>query len=739
MTQPGTTTTVHDTQAALVHSADIRFAPVRVSLPYQVGLLVVAVAMLLLPVIYVGLIGLLAAGTWYYATNSGGLIFALGGVSFWLAVSPILAGVIGMLFMVKPIFARPPKPPEPHCLDRDEEPVLYAFVERLCRAIGAPPPREIHVDLAVNAAAGFRHGVRSMLRRDLVLTIGLPLVTSFSVRQLAGVLAHEFGHFTQATAMRFSYVIGTVNHWFARVVFERDQWDLSLERMKKDTDVGLVTLILGLASICIWISRRILWVLMHVGHALSCYLMRQMEYNADAHQVQVAGSDSVREILLDLTRLEVAKSLAEGHLNHLWEEGRRAADFPSLIRLHAEQFGRDPEAVAQLDQAVLQRKGALFDTHPSAAKRIRHAEKLRAVPAITSTQAAVALFHRFERISEEVTASAYRQTFGEQAEVATTVSARDAADDAANASARSDAANRLVFGTHVLHFGVAPQAGNPTPAGGGAEGVAALRQARERVVACFATLPAILTRYDEMLRRLYGAEAALALDNAGVPYWKAGYDLPTEPPDAMWAIKHAAEEERLALRGELAPTFDAVAARVDAAIALSLLPDIRRRLSPSAPERDALAAMVGALRAIVDSWGQTADLHINCNHIALLSRAAESHEREEQFQRSGSRLLHETYTMLERLFARLNETPYPFGHRRGPVSIARFAVPEEPRRGMAILQDAGAALERIMMLYHRCWGELALLVEEVERVAGLPALEVPTPETESEAHTGSSG
>jgi Zn-dependent protease with chaperone function len=727
-TQPDPATVIDDPKSALIDAAEIRFEPVRVPLAYQFGLAIVAVAMLLLPAIYVALIGVLAAGTWYWATHAGAVIFGAGGISLYAAaayVGPIFAGAAGVLFMIKPLFAQHPKPPAPVTVDPAQEPTLHAFVRRLCRAIGAPPPREIDVDLTVNASASFRHGMRSMFGRDLVLTIGLPLVTGFDVRQFAGVLAHEFGHFTQATAMRFSYVIGSVNHWFARVVFERDEWDLSLEQARAKTKVGGVALVLGLASICIWISRRILRLLMHAGHGLSCYLMRQMEYNADAHQAQVAGSDSVRETLLGLAMLEVAKGVAEGQVDQLWAEGRKATDFPSLIRLHADQVRGDAEAAARLDQAVLQQKATLFDTHPSAADRIRHAEGLKAVPAITSAQPATALFHRFEQISEEVTARAYRLAFGEQAEAVASLSARDAADDAARASAGWHAVDRLVFRTPVLQFGVAPRVSSPTPAASVAEGVAALAEARERMIEAWPALPSILSRYEEMLKRLYGAAAALALDNAGVPYWKASFDLPTEPPDELWAIKHDAEAERLQLRGELAPVFDAVAARADAAVALALHPDIRRGLGASSPTAEALSAPIGALQVIVEAWAQIADLHSNCTHIALLSRAAASHEREEQFQRSGSRLLAETHDLLERLFARLNETPYPYDHGRGPVSIARYAVPELPRKGIAILQDAGAAQQRIMALYHRCWGELATLVEQVEQAVGLPALEVP--------------
>lgn len=53
-----------------------------------------------------------------------------------------------------------------------------------------------------------------------MLTIGLPLVAGLSLQQLAGVLAHEFGHFSQGAGMRLTYIVRSINAWFLRVVYE---------------------------------------------------------------------------------------------------------------------------------------------------------------------------------------------------------------------------------------------------------------------------------------------------------------------------------------------------------------------------------------------------------------------------------------------------------------------------------------------------------------------------------------
>lgn len=133
-----------------------------------------------------------------------------------------------MLFMLRPLVAAAPKQASLQRLEPEDEPLLFAFVARLCRAVGAPRPHAIHLDCQVNTSASFWRGWLGMFSGRLVLTIGMPLAVGLSLREFAGVLGHEFGHFAQGGGMRLTYIIRSVNHWFTRVVYERDERDMRL-------------------------------------------------------------------------------------------------------------------------------------------------------------------------------------------------------------------------------------------------------------------------------------------------------------------------------------------------------------------------------------------------------------------------------------------------------------------------------------------------------------------------------
>jgi Zn-dependent protease with chaperone function len=130
------------------------------------------------------------------------------------------------------------------------------------------------------------------------------LVAGLTLPQFAGVLAHEFGHFSQGTGMRLGRTIRGVNAWFHRVVYERDGWDEALQRGTQEGGwTGLAYL--G-AQLMVGLGRKLLFGLMVVGHAVSCFLSRQMELDADQYGARVAGSSTFADTSLRVRVLNAA-------------------------------------------------------------------------------------------------------------------------------------------------------------------------------------------------------------------------------------------------------------------------------------------------------------------------------------------------------------------------------------------------------------------------------------------------
>src|SRR5262249_55786251 len=159
---------------------------------------------------------------------------------------------VTLVFLIKPLFARNPQDSLPLSVKRSAEPFLYEYVEAVCATVNAPAPASIRLMCEPNAFAAFSGGLWGFVTGRLTLSIGLPLVTGMSVRQLTGVLAHEFGHFSQGGGMRLTYIVRYTYGWLEKIVFIRDGWDEKLETLSRQGGPWLGPFLFVLRR-CIWL------------------------------------------------------------------------------------------------------------------------------------------------------------------------------------------------------------------------------------------------------------------------------------------------------------------------------------------------------------------------------------------------------------------------------------------------------------------------------------------------------
>lgn len=383
------------------------------SLAYRAGLFFVVLGMVVLPIIYLALTVLACWWVWFFATHYFLSVWQwpIGHSHYVLlfklvcSFTPLLVGGAIALAMIKPLFARRGRRMQPLVLQPEVEPRVYALVQEVCRLVGAPAPRRIELDCDLNASASFRRGLLSFLGHDLILTLGLPLIAGLSERQLAGVIAHEFGHFRQGAGMRLSYLIRRINHWFARVVYERDEWDEAIASLGSGDSAWI-----GFMGWCtragVGLSRGILWLLMMAGHGLSGFLLRQMEFDADRWEMRIAGSAGFESTMLRLATLGYVLTDIRQEMRRTWRRQMQLPDnIPVLVEYRANRLSAERRTKVE-NELGLARTG-VFDTHPSAADRIREA-RLSAEPGyFTSEAPARDLFENFNMISRLVTLAHY--------------------------------------------------------------------------------------------------------------------------------------------------------------------------------------------------------------------------------------------------------------------------------------------------------------------------------------------
>jgi Zn-dependent protease with chaperone function len=669
-------------------------APVKAAVGYRLGILLVAVVMVILPVLYVAIIGLIGWAVYYHAVHDVGIVGMAKGraaaYTFMAYLAPIVVGVTVILFMLKPLVSWPAKRSLRKPLLRQDEPLLFDFVDRICQAVGAPRPRQIEIDEQVNASAGFRRGVLSMLGHDLVLTIGVPLVAGLNMRQFSGVLAHEFGHFAQGAGMRLTYVIRSISGWFTRVVYERDRWDEWLVQMSRGADPRYGILI-WLARGGVWLTRRILWCLMMIGHSVSALMMRQMEFDADQYETRLAGSAAFEATSKQMTLLNVAASGARSDLGDFYREGRLCDDLPRLILHNASQFG--PDVLEKIRRMNDESKTGWLDTHPCDNARIAASQRANSNGIFRLEWPAAALFSDFDQLCVRATRDYYEEIFGEQFKPE---SVFPLAQLLARQSVEHDAfraLHRFLQGNYRIDRPLCLPAWQSDDAPSVLKAAALDKELRDTRQQMLEAAPGYVDLY---------AQYAKAVGN---------------------------EVERC--REELQPFELLATRRLLAALRLLEWPAVAAKVERAEWWQEEVARLLPLIHILNEQVTRIGELEFGNRKFEELFQRYSQNSEDEHVKAGIRNQMARSTVLIQGLSKELVPHRYPFEHAEGDIGLDRFALSRMPNEDnpSEIYEAAGCLIESTTRLRARMIGQLCQAAELVEAALDMPPVPEPPMET----------
>lgn len=688
--------------------------PVRVSALYRFALSCVALAMIALPLLYLGLILLTAYGVFLWGLNGLSILepFGVNKLTVMIYLGPIIGGIALPFFMIKPIFAGAPKAEKPRSLTREEQPALFALVEAICRTVRAPLPRRIDVDCQINASAGYRRGFFSMLTNDLVLTIGLPLVEGLSLRQFAGVLAHEFGHFAQGTGMRVTYIVRTISAWFSRVVYQDDSWDMKLSQA--GNRLGELGCLLIFIPIFVTITRKILWCFMMAGHAMSCFALRQMEFDADRYECRIAGSRTFAETVESLRHLGEASLLATNSLRSAWTDGRLGNNYPLLVR---EQVGKLPKRITdEIKRAVQLEKTDWFDTHPADPDRIRSALAEDASGIIPVDAPATAVFQNLPALAKEMTFAYYRDFHGLPVTMDRLVSTDEVLERERALTAAWDEIHRYFMKAATIYFPLtlSPSMAEPAP-----DAKAAVQYAIAEGEALEPQRQEILSTVSSLHRRIDRIEAlaeAKGVLSAGIPIAPESFDLKASDFNLAQKQFEAARADYKSDLESLRTSQRALTTRLHWALTAAAHAETAGSIANLLTIYVAVAGESETIWRLREAMVPVTTIANNLQ-TAL---PADEKEAQQQFEYRKGRLqaiFKRLRAELLTLSKNLANVPYPFEHAEGDIMVGRFIIRRVPREDEwdELMNTAQFAHEQIVGIHDRLLGTLAVIARKAER------------------------
>ena len=716
------------TDAEILAALDGEYPRVRHTPAYTLALLVVAGVMVLLPLIYVAIIALVGYGAfWHGVHNQGMLQVNARGKGYLLVLiayaAPIIISVIVIGFMLKPLIPRWRTREREFELDRQDEAFLFAFVDKLCKRVGAPPPHRIVVQQTANAYAALQGGLLgSLFRRRVELGIGVPLVQGLSLPHFASILAHEFGHFGQFTGMRLYALIGSINAWFARVVFERDNWDGKLEELSQlDMRIAWV---FHLSRGFVWLTRKLLRGLMLIGEAVSGRLSQQMEFDADRYAARLIGDQAYVETLKTTPLFSAAEDWSVNTVNRFYDEGKLVTNMSDLMIGGLSMI--TPEVRTRIVQDELEKTTSWYDTHPCLTERIANIEEEATPGILTLDIPATRLFANFSEMALQSTLHHYENALDREIQDDELVPTESLLNQRKETAELIEVSRRFVLGaadsTRPTQLPTTNVVGSPQPERTWQIIVAV----RQRQAALRAEYCQHKQHYDEQNDECVIAERTESLFRSKLKFSQNIRGQSIKDAKSAATIGAELSEERQQLSELLHPYERAWGERLVRALQLVETAPYRDLLPPDVT-LDLVNAWLDNLRrfdGFMIHWDRlNADFNRLQAHLETLRKNPKDERLLDGALRESKRLRATVAKCREVLLT----VPYGFAHDRPDISVAEYLLlePLETDDPLTLSQQMEEFGDGILNLRQRMLGRLMQVAELVETSGGLEPIPIP--------------
>lgn len=692
---------------------------------YAAALVGTACVVALVVLVYLALIVLVVYGVYWHLTEhtviaqSGRGRGALAAIVIYIA--PAIIGGILVLMLLKPLFAPRGGSGGSLELKEYEEIKLHSFVQNVCEVIGAPTPRRIEIDCDVNASAGFRRGLISLLSPgDMTLTIGLPLVAGMSKRQFAGVLAHEFGHFSQGTGMRASYIVASVQNWMVRAAYEPDGWD---ERVTGAlAQLGGWGSIIALAcALCAWVVRLVLKLMVLAVSIVCTFMFKQMEFDADRYQIRLAGTPAFEPAFHKLAEMSAAYGRVVNECRVAMNRSQEVPEnLPAMIADMARRL--TPEARQEARERMEREKVGLIATHPATKDRFAQARELNEPGLYTDEAPARELFGDFDAACVRATRRNWQLLFGPyftSAKILPNAEFGGAAGRSAGGVSMENA------DTLTRYLGFEPPTWRPVftamarvPKVEDHKAlVQSLKQARQEVMRLREAARVKADAYRKASESAAKWEGVRIILDAGLPANFKALELPSTSRVGVSGKLDLLSTEATEAAMVMDEAADAAAMRISAAVGLLGVAAIEKIIPDGAGKRaraDRLLAAMVVLKTILPTVRR---LRILSDAIGAMGTSVKNQKTYDTASKAAREIAGEARTLLDDARRAGGETPDPFGpgdrHANIGSSIASLSAVRHDAGD--VLDDAQLCVDRYTDLYRRTLGELVEIAESVEK------------------------
>jgi hypothetical protein len=332
-------------------------------------------------------------------------------------------------------------------------------------------------------------------------------------------------------------------------------------------------------------------------------MLRQMEYDADACQIKVVGTETFETTHRKLATLSAALRGTYRQIHAQWKKtGRLPDNLSELLRQAHESLS--PETLKKIDDELGFRRTGLFDTHPSPADRIRRGRMSNEPGIFHDDRPATSLFASFEHPARFVTFLHYTDNLGIPITEKTLLHVESTqSKEAQGYASASDPAHSFFLGMLplMLPLRIPP----PAPSANLEADVAEFQQISAGLEQISEQITPMAAQFQEASQKWLGARAAARLMETGVAIDPKNFGLTDASVDSAKAAEAEAFSTRESLRQSLREVTGALNRRLQLALAIRLAGGGESDANPMST--DQIAGLVDQLNQSADDYGSHED------------------------------------------------------------------------------------------------------------------------------------
>ncbi|MGV0957972.1 M48 family metalloprotease [Empedobacter falsenii] len=293
-----------------------------------------------------------------------------------------------------------------------DQPELFKLIKETADKVGTKHPKKVFIIDDVNAYVSYSNNLQSLVfptRKNL--SIGVGLLHGISQNELKGIIAHEFGHFSQKSMTIGSHV-GNATKIMEDILY-------SNQTLRFDVDnLGQINGIVGFISMGAVAYNKMIESILKIIHKKLEFnylkLSREMEFHADQIATNVVGIETMSKPLLRIELYQFVYQELANFYTSLQDDKKFSTNIYQNMNQLVDFYIDDYELSLENNLAIvginefnqnhsLLQFEDLWSTHPEMDKRLANIAAANHHSEIDKSPKAITLLQKNNEFEEEFT------------------------------------------------------------------------------------------------------------------------------------------------------------------------------------------------------------------------------------------------------------------------------------------------------------------------------------------------